>query len=139
MAAVGILRLISLHDITFNAIQTLQNLAHTIMSSYAEAAAISLAPESGTINLQVLKPIGQTRRLKPKRTIDNSPSYSVTIDEVPVTSERVPYVPGKDDALIHPGTARANIAPSKESPNGTQEGNWAKEHQHQTVRSRTSL
>lgn len=31
------------------------------------------------------------------------------------------------------GTARANIAATYEHPEGTQEGNWAREHQNQTV------
>jgi peroxygenase len=32
-----------------------------------------------------------------------------------------------------PGTARANIAPSAESPEGTQAHGWAEKHAHQTV------
>ncbi len=59
--------------------------------------------------------------------------YSVAIKEVPVTEERKPYVPGRDDRLVDAGTARATVAASKESPNGTLERNWAQEHQHQTV------
>ncbi|KAI9826005.1 MAG: hypothetical protein M1819_007460 [Sarea resinae] len=59
--------------------------------------------------------------------------YSVNIPEQPVTAERSPYVPKEGDALIDAGTARATIAPSNESPNGATDGNWAKEHEHQTV------
>lgn len=54
-----------------------------------------------------------------------------TLPDVPVTLERQPYHAGANDVLQHPGTARVNIAPSRESPNGTE--GWAENHQHQTV------
>lgn len=59
--------------------------------------------------------------------------YKVAIKEYPVTLERLPYVPSENDPLVDPGTARANYAPTEEKPDGTTEGNWAKNHQHQTV------
>jgi hypothetical protein len=59
--------------------------------------------------------------------------YSIAIKEVPVTVERLPYYPKDGDRLQDPGTARANIAASNESPNGTSQDDWAQNHQHQTV------
>lgn len=59
--------------------------------------------------------------------------YSIAIKEVPVTVERLPYYPKEGDRLQDPGTARANIAASNESPNGTSQDDWAQNHQHQTV------
>ena len=56
-----------------------------------------------------------------------------TIIEQPITQLRKPYVPQDGDHLIKAGVARATIAASKESPEGTVEGNYAKDHQHQTV------
>jgi peroxygenase len=59
--------------------------------------------------------------------------YNIAISEVPVTVERLPYYPKEGDRLQDPGTARANIAASNESPNGTSQDNWAENHKHQTV------
>jgi hypothetical protein len=61
-------------------------------------------------------------------------SFSTSIDEVPITTRRKLYVPNDKENLKDAGTARASIAASRESPSGTTEGNWAAEHQHQTVR-----
>lgn len=63
-------------------------------------------------------------------------AYAVALEEYPVTLERLPYVPSANDALVDPGTARANVAATREKPDGTTERNWAKEHQHQTVSAR---
>lgn len=57
--------------------------------------------------------------------------YAVAIPTVPVTFERVPYVPRPSDPLVDPGSARANVAASVESPNGTE--GWAEKHQSKTV------
>lgn len=62
-------------------------------------------------------------------------SYSVALEGVPVTIERLPYIPGPGDHLIDAGTARANVAASNEAPNGTLDDNWARDHSHETVRS----
>lgn len=59
--------------------------------------------------------------------------YNIAISEVPVTAERLPYYPKEGDRLQDAGTARANLAVSNESPNGTSQENWAENHQHQTV------
>lgn len=59
--------------------------------------------------------------------------YNISISEVPVTVERLPYYPKEGDHLQDPGTARANAAVSNESPNGTSQDNWAENHKHQTV------
>lgn len=71
-----------------------------------------------------------------------------SIRDVPVTEQRRPYMSTKGSKLQHPGTfrltenptvklltragvARANLAPSAESPQGTKD--WADQHSHQTV------
>ncbi|KAK5132016.1 hypothetical protein LTR08_000437 [Meristemomyces frigidus] len=59
--------------------------------------------------------------------------YSVSLDTVPVTSERLPYVPKPDSKLLDAGTARVNVAPSAETPAGTCDGDWAARHKHITV------
>ncbi len=59
--------------------------------------------------------------------------FKTTINEQPVTQERRPYAPQKGGLLTNAGTARATIAASQESPNGTTDGNYARDHQHQTV------
>ncbi|KAF2029169.1 Caleosin-domain-containing protein [Setomelanomma holmii] len=51
----------------------------------------------------------------------------------PVTEQRKPYMSSKGSKLLHPGTARVNIAPSAESPHGTTANGWAEKHAHQTV------
>lgn len=38
------------------------------------------------------------------------------------------------DALLDLGTARATVAASKEATDGIKQSNWARNHQHQTVR-----
>lgn len=59
--------------------------------------------------------------------------YDVAIKATPVTCERLPYVPHEDDPLVDAGTARVNIAPTREKPNGTTEGWWAERHADKTV------
>lgn len=59
--------------------------------------------------------------------------YSIAVAGVPTTYERRPYYPKQGDRLQDPGTARANIAASNESPHGTTQDNWAEKHKHQTV------
>ena len=59
--------------------------------------------------------------------------YNIAISEVPVTVERLSYYPKEGDRLQDAGTARANIAASNESPDGTSQDNWAQDHKHQTV------
>ena len=56
-----------------------------------------------------------------------------SISTVPVTIERKPYRGDDEVGLPQPGCARANLAPSKESPNGTTSNDWAARHQHRTV------
>ncbi|KAL7802160.1 Caleosin related domain-containing protein [Trichoderma aethiopicum] len=66
----------------------------------------------------------------------NSRSDGVTsyIQQVPVTVQRKPFLQPEDDVrLPHTGTARANVAATYEQPQGSQAGNWAKEHRNQTV------
>ncbi|KAF2623281.1 Caleosin-domain-containing protein [Macroventuria anomochaeta] len=55
-----------------------------------------------------------------------------SIRGVPVTEERRPFL-NSGGKLQHAGTARANLAPSSESPQGTTSNNWAEKHSHQTV------
>ena len=59
--------------------------------------------------------------------------YNIAISEVPVTVERLSYYPKEGDRLQDAGTARANIAASNESPDGTSQDGWAENHKHQTV------
>lgn len=50
-----------------------------------------------------------------------------------MTVEHKPYTPKHGEQLINAGTARATLAVSTESPNGTTEDGYAAKHQHQTV------
>ncbi|PNS21944.1 External alternative NAD(P)H-ubiquinone oxidoreductase B1, mitochondrial [Sphaceloma murrayae] len=61
----------------------------------------------------------------------NPKPYVTSIDTSPVTVERRPYIPSKSDQLVDPGVARANCAPSRESPHGTQD--WTRQHADKTV------
>jgi hypothetical protein len=62
--------------------------------------------------------------------------FDIAIKEQPVTEEREPYVRSQFDPLVDAGTARANVAASKESPDGTEDGDYAEKHRNQTVRRR---
>jgi peroxygenase len=76
-------------------------------------------------------------KLAGETLIGNEPidkPYCNSISEAPITEQRKSYVPSPNDILIDAGTPRATLAASKESPNGTVEGDWAAKHQHQTVR-----
>lgn len=61
-------------------------------------------------------------------------TYLTSISQQPVTQHRPLYIPTMNDLLTDAGTARATLAASKESPNGTVEDDYAKRHQDQTVR-----
>ncbi|KAL7938007.1 Caleosin related domain-containing protein [Trichoderma chlorosporum] len=64
----------------------------------------------------------------------NSNSVTSYIQSAPVTLQRKPFVqPESDVRLSHTGTPRANVAATYDQPEGSQAGNWAKEHQNQTV------
>ncbi|KAF2113070.1 Caleosin related protein-domain-containing protein [Lophiotrema nucula] len=57
-----------------------------------------------------------------------------SIQSVPITELRRPYISKPPNATLeHSGTARANVAPSVESPQGTTRDGWTKKHSHQTV------
>ena len=63
-----------------------------------------------------------------------SPPVVTSIPEVPVTTERKPFVQTADDErLPHAGTARVNIAATHEKPYGTTADGWAAGHRDQTV------
>ncbi|KAF1915780.1 Caleosin related protein-domain-containing protein [Ampelomyces quisqualis] len=64
---------------------------------------------------------------------DTSYPFATSIAQEPCTISRKPYIPSKNSKLVHPGTARANLAASEESPHGTLTNNWAATHAHQTV------
>jgi peroxygenase len=75
-------------------------------------------------------------------TIANMPSSSLTngtsaithsIASVPVTTQRQPFCNPPNTALPNAGEARANLAPSFQTPDGTTSGDWATKHAHQTV------
>ncbi|KAI4123785.1 MAG: hypothetical protein LQ338_005089 [Usnochroma carphineum] len=59
--------------------------------------------------------------------------YATSIKQQPITTEYEPYVPKPGDQLIDAGTARATIAASNESPQGTIEDEYAMKNQHRTV------
>lgn len=59
--------------------------------------------------------------------------FATYIEEYPTTVERQPFMPSAKDALQNAGTARANIAASKEHPSGTTEGQWSARHKDMTV------
>lgn len=60
--------------------------------------------------------------------------YITAIKQQPITVSHKPYTPKPFDRLHDAGTARATVAVSNESPNGTTEDGYALKHQHQTVR-----
>ncbi|EEP77059.1 hypothetical protein UREG_01908 [Uncinocarpus reesii 1704] len=85
------------------------------------------------------KPISQ-----PHRAVETSrASYSealesayipTSVSSVPVTRERKPFRLSRNEKqLPDPGTARVNIAASRESPRGTTANDWAARHSNQTV------
>ncbi|KAG8629184.1 hypothetical protein KVT40_003049 [Elsinoe batatas] len=63
-------------------------------------------------------------------TPHNKP-YQVSLPSYPVTQDRPPWVPPPDSKLIDAGTARANYAPTNESPFGSEA--WSRTHSHLTV------
>lgn len=80
---------------------------------------------------------GTSPLLRPRiEEVDNDGSDIVrSIPTVPVTKLYEPYINTSTSrsSLQHAGTARANIAPSHEAPQGTTHNNWAKNHSQQTV------
>ena len=64
--------------------------------------------------------------------LDGKP-FKVSIEEQPVTEERVPWIKKSGDLLETAGTARANIAATNEKPNGTVENSYAKDRSSKTV------
>jgi hypothetical protein len=115
------------------------------MSSYAEVAAANVnGIDSDSTPISSRKDSGQDQPKDLQRkgfdlvgkAIEHYPKdkpYCTSIPEAPVTFERKPYVHRDSHPLLDPGTARATIAPTNENPNGTTDGNWARENQHQTV------
>ncbi|KAF2715834.1 Caleosin-domain-containing protein [Polychaeton citri CBS 116435] len=59
--------------------------------------------------------------------------YSAVLDKVPITIERLPYIPKHGSKLVDAGTPRANFAPTVETPAGTQDDDWVERHKHMTV------
>ncbi|KAI9791618.1 MAG: hypothetical protein M1816_003704 [Peltula sp. TS41687] len=59
--------------------------------------------------------------------------YAIALKQYPATVHRQLYTPDANDTLLDPGTARANIAPTRERPEGTTERNWKEEHRNETV------
>lgn len=72
-------------------------------------------------------------QLKDGTTNGASPIVT-SIESVPITEERKPFVqPEDDERLPHAGVARANIAATYEKPYGTTEGGWAARREDKTV------
>jgi hypothetical protein len=110
--------------------------------SYAEVAAqmtngVSDHSDSDTTATEIPKDLEKRGyNLARKKNIENDPvnkPFCNSIPEAQVTLERKSYIPQPNDLLTDPGTPRATLAASKESPNGTIEDDWARKHQHQTV------
>ncbi len=59
--------------------------------------------------------------------------WLTSIPEQPVTQQRKPFITRQDEALSNAGTARAVIAASRESPNGTTENEYAERNKGRTV------
>lgn len=59
--------------------------------------------------------------------------YNIALEAVPVTVERMPFVPSADCKLVDPGTPRVNIAADAGHPEGTLEADWAKRHKNLTA------
>lgn len=114
-----------------------------IKISYAEAVTTNgvLSDHSDSVTTATATPKEMQKRgnnLVGKTNIENEPvdkPYCNSIAEAPITEQRKSFVPSSQDILVDPGTPRATLAASKESPNGTIEGDWAAKHQNQTVRS----
>ncbi|TAQ87136.1 hypothetical protein B7494_g4520 [Chlorociboria aeruginascens] len=69
--------------------------------------------------------------MAPGKLIDG-PGFDIFIRQVPSTIQRLPFYQNEgEETLKLPGTARANLAVSAETPNGTEK--WAANHKHQTV------
>ncbi|TLD10914.1 hypothetical protein PgNI_05284 [Pyricularia grisea] len=64
---------------------------------------------------------------------DSQPAIVTSIPEVPITEARKPWQPEDEDRLPHPGVGRANIAATYDRPEGTTDGDYAKNHSDQTV------
>lgn len=64
------------------------------------------------------------------------PKVQTAVPRVAVTFQRPPFNPSEEviEKLGNAGTARANIAPSADHPDGTTEKNWDKRHRNMTVR-----
>ena len=79
----------------------------------------------------------KSARHKLEKNVQNYPPhkpYNVALHQVPVTVERLPYIPDEHTRLIDAGSARVNIAASAEAPHGTTQNRWAELHTDQTVR-----
>lgn len=59
--------------------------------------------------------------------------YAIALKQYPVTVHRQLYTPDPNDTLQDPGTARVNIAATRERPEGTTERNWKEDHRRETV------
>ncbi|KAH8627328.1 hypothetical protein IG631_17096 [Alternaria alternata] len=66
-----------------------------------------------------------------ERLTNEDDGVVASIPDVPITEQRKPFVNSESSKLQHTGTARANVAPSVESPDGTP--GWKEKHSHQTV------
>jgi peroxygenase len=62
-----------------------------------------------------------------------SDDITYTVASVPVTTQRQPFSNTTNTPLHNAGEARANLAPSFQTPHGTTSGDWSKKHAHQSV------
>ncbi|KAF2746464.1 Caleosin-domain-containing protein [Sporormia fimetaria CBS 119925] len=73
-------------------------------------------------------------------TTTSNNKITTSIPTIPITHRKPfispstnPSTPNSPPILPHAGTARANLAPSVQSPNGTTANSWSERHSHQTV------
>ncbi|KAK5075199.1 hypothetical protein LTR64_001404 [Lithohypha guttulata] len=66
-------------------------------------------------------------------TEEEDPPFATYISEYPTTQQRKPYYPPTNSRYHDLGTARVNIAPDADHPNGTTENNYAAKNSHRTV------
>jgi peroxygenase len=74
----------------------------------------------------------QTKLLDTIVDVQEQP-WLTSIPQQPQTEDRKPFITGQNDVLTNAGTARATIAASRESPNGTIENDYAAKHQNEVV------
>jgi hypothetical protein len=103
---------------------------HSNMSDFptlSETTDVNLPAENGASQDPT-----QTKLLDTIVDVQEQP-WLTSIPQQPQTEDRKPFITGQNDVLTTAGTARATIAVSRESPNGTIENNYTAKHQNEVV------